>query len=89
MRSPVLMVVEHALYLGEGYLYFSRLLTADSPHRPPAYPLRCSACSWGMSADTIVVIVLLQAINPPFPFYARMHPPWGLARSPTSTTAAR
>ncbi|WP_378212444.1 cytochrome c oxidase assembly protein [Actinoallomurus acaciae] len=77
MRSPVLMVVERALYLGGGYLYFSRLLTADSPHRPTAYPLRLFSLFMGMSADTIVGIVLLQATNPPFPSYARMHPPWG------------
>jgi cytochrome c oxidase assembly factor CtaG len=77
MRSPALMVVEHALYLGGGYLYFSRLLTADSPYRPLAYPLRLFSLFMGMSADTIVGIVLLQATHPPFSFYARMHPPWG------------
>lgn len=77
MNSPALMVVEHALYLGGGYLYFSRLLTADSPYRPLAYPLRLFSLFMGMSADTIVGIVLLQATHPPFPSYARMHPPWG------------
>jgi len=77
MGSPTLMVCEHALYLGGGYLYFSRLLTADSPYRPLAYPLRLFSLFMGMSADTIVGIVLLQANQPPFPAYARMHPAWG------------
>ncbi|HZE33975.1 MAG TPA: cytochrome c oxidase assembly protein [Actinoallomurus sp.] len=77
MGSPVLMVVEHGLYLGGGYLYFSRLLTADSPYRPLVYPLRLFSLFMGMSADTIVGIVLLQAPDPPFPSYARMHPAWG------------
>ena len=77
MGSPALMVLEHALYLGGGYLYFSRLLTADSPYRPLAYPLRLFSLFMGMSADTIVGVVLLQAAQPPFPAYARMHPVWG------------
>ena len=77
MRSPFLMVAERALYLGGGYLYFSRLLTADSPSRPLAYPLRLFSLFMGMSADTIVGVVLLQATHPPFPSYARAHPPWG------------
>lgn len=77
MSSPVLMVLEHALYLVGGYLYFSQILTADSPHRPLAYPLRLFSLFMGMSADTIVGIVLLQEPDPPFPAYARMHPAWG------------
>jgi putative copper resistance protein D len=77
MGSPALMVVERALYLGGGYLYFSKLLTADSPYRPFAYPLRLFSLMMGMSADTVVGVVLLQETHPPFPSYARMHPPWG------------
>ncbi|GAB3959894.1 cytochrome c oxidase assembly protein [Actinoallomurus acanthiterrae] len=77
MGSPALMVLEHALYLAGGYLYFSQLLTRDSPPRELSYPLRLFALFMGMSADTIVGIVLLQATEPPFPAYARMHPAWG------------
>ncbi len=77
MGSPALMVLEHALYLGGGYLYFSQILTADSPARPTAYPLRLFSLFMGMSADTVVGVVLIQATHPPFPAYARMHPPWG------------
>ena len=77
MDSSALMVLEHVLYLAGGYLYFSQLLTCDSPPRELSYPLRLFALFMGMSADTIVGIVLLQAIEPPFPAYARMHPPWG------------
>jgi putative copper resistance protein D len=77
MGSPALMACEHALYLVGGYLYFSRLLTADSPHRPLAYPLRLFSLFMGMSADTLVGVVLLQATDPPFPAWARMHPAWG------------
>ncbi|MEV5706158.1 cytochrome c oxidase assembly protein [Actinoallomurus sp. NPDC052274] len=77
MGSPALMVLEHVLYLGAGYLYFSAILTVDSPARPPGYPIRLFGLFMGMSADTIVGIVLLQATRPPFPTYARMHPPWG------------
>ncbi|MEV0406822.1 cytochrome c oxidase assembly protein [Actinoallomurus sp. NPDC050550] len=77
MGSPALMVLEHALYLVGGYLYFSQLLTRDSPPRDLSDPLRLFALFMGMSADTIVGIVLLQATEPPFPAYARMHPSWG------------
>jgi cytochrome c oxidase assembly factor CtaG len=75
MRSGTLRVTEHALYLGGGYLYFSRLLTAE--YRPLGYPLRLFSLFMGMSADTVVGVVLLQATHPPFPTYARMHPAWG------------
>lgn len=77
MGSPALMALERVLYLGGGYLYFSRLLTSDSPHDELPYPLRLFSLFMGMSADTIVGIVLLQATDPPFPAYARMQPPWG------------
>lgn len=75
--SPPLMWVEHLLYLGSGYLYFSPLLTADSPPRDLSYPLRLFALFLGMTADTIVGIVLLQATTPPWPAYTRMQPSWG------------
>ncbi|MGI5224575.1 cytochrome c oxidase assembly protein [Actinoallomurus sp. CA-142502] len=77
MGSPGLMALERALYLGGGYLYFSRLLTADSPRDGLPYPLRLFSLFMGMSADTIVGIVLLQATHPPFPAYARTQPSWG------------
>jgi len=77
MGSPALMALERALYLGGGYLYFSRLLTADPPSGAIPYPLRLFSLFMGMSADTVVGIVLLQAPQPPFPAYARMHPHWG------------
>jgi cytochrome c oxidase assembly factor CtaG len=77
MGSPALMALERALYLGGGYLYFSRLLTADPPSGAIPYPLRLFSLFMGMSADTVVGIVLLQTPNPPFPAYASMHPHWG------------
>lgn len=77
MGSPALMALERALYLGGGYLYFSRLLTADPPSGAIPYPLRLFSLFMGMSADTVVGIVLLQAPQPPFPAYASMHPHWG------------
>jgi putative copper resistance protein D len=76
MGSPVLMALEHVLYLGAGYLFLAPLLTADSP-RPLPYPLRLFALFLGMTSDTIVGVVLLQATHPLFPAYARMQPPWG------------
>jgi putative copper resistance protein D len=77
MGSPALMAFERALYLGGGYLYFSRLLTADPRSGAIPYPLRLFSLFMGMSADTVVGIVLLQAPHPPFPAYASMHPHWG------------
>ncbi len=77
MGSPPLMWLEHLLYIGGGYLYFSQLLTVDSPSREQSYPLRLFFLFMGMSADTIVGIVLLQATTPPFSAWARMHPSWG------------
>ena len=77
MGSPALMAVERLLYLGGGYLYFSRLLSADASAETLPYPLRLFSLFIGMSADTVVGIVLLQATHPPFPSWAAMHPHWG------------
>lgn len=75
--SPPLMWFEHLLYLGSGYLYFSQVLTSDSPPRDLSYPLRLFALFMGMTADTIVGVVLLQATSSPFPAYEGMQPSWG------------
>jgi putative membrane protein len=77
MGSTALMALERVLYLGGGYLYFSRLLTSDAPRDGLAYPLRLFSLFMGMSADTIVGVVLLQATHSPFPSYARAQPSWG------------
>jgi cytochrome c oxidase assembly factor CtaG len=76
--SPALMAFERLLYLGGGYLYFSRLLTADPSSEAIPYPLRLFSLFMGMSADTVVGIVLLQAQHPPFPAYAAMRSPGGI-----------
>ncbi|MDN3354088.1 cytochrome c oxidase assembly protein [Actinomadura sp. DC4] len=78
MDSPALMAVERLLYLGGGYLYFSRLLTVDRSPAALPYPLRLFSLFMGMSADTVVGVVLLQATHPPFPSWAAMHPSWGV-----------
>jgi cytochrome c oxidase assembly factor CtaG len=75
--SPALMALERVLYLGGGYLYFSRLLTADPPSAAVPYPFRLFSLLMGMSADTVVGVVLLQATHPPFPSYTAMRPSWG------------
>jgi cytochrome c oxidase assembly factor CtaG len=78
MDSAPLMALERVLYLGGGYLFFSQLLTLDSPPRGGLpHPLRLFVLFMGMTADTIVGVVLLQATSTPFPAYARMQPPWG------------
>lgn len=77
MGSTALMALERVLYLGGGYLYFSRLLTSDPPRDGLAYPLRLFSLFMGMSADTIVGVVLLQATHSPFPAYASAQPSWG------------
>jgi putative membrane protein len=78
MDSAPLMALERILYLGGGYLYFSQLLATDSPPGGGLpHPLRLFSLFMGMSADTIVGVVLLQATDTPFPAYARMQPPWG------------
>lgn len=77
MGSPALMALEHVLYLGGGYLYLAPLLAADSPVRPLPYPLRLFLLFLGMTADTMVGVILLQATRTPFPVYAQLQPAWG------------
>lgn len=75
--SPVLMGVEHVLYLGAGYWYLAPLVTSDSPARPLPYPIRLFLLFLGMTADTIVGVVLLQVTHPMFPAYGALQPSWG------------
>jgi cytochrome c oxidase assembly factor CtaG len=77
MSSTPLIALEHVLYLGGGYLYLSQLPTTDAPRNPLPYPLLLFSLFMGMSADTIVGIVLMQATRSPYPAYAQMQPLWG------------
>lgn len=77
VASPWLMALEHVVYLGAGYLYFSQILTRDLPRQELSYPIRLLSLFMAMSADTLVGVIFVQATKSPFPHLAALQPSWG------------
>jgi putative copper resistance protein D len=69
--------VEIALYLVGGYLYFLPLLGHEPLRRELSYPLRVFLLLLGMTADTVVGVMLMMASSEPFPAYAAQNRTWG------------
>lgn len=64
---PWLHGLEVVLYLGSGYLYFLPVLGHEPLARELSYPLRVFLLLMGMTADTVVgVLLMLQAKAEPF-----------------------
>lgn len=62
MAHPWLHSVEIVLYLGAGYLFFLPLLGHEPLARDLSYPLRVFLLLMGMTADTVVgVLLMIQA----------------------------
>jgi putative copper resistance protein D len=69
--------LEIVLYLGSGYLFFLSLLGHEPLTRRLSYPLRVFLLLLGMTADTVVGVLLMMTTREPFPAYARMGRTWG------------
>jgi putative copper resistance protein D len=69
--------LEIVLYLGSGYLFFLPLLAHEPITRQLSYPLRVFLLFVGMTADTVVGVLLMLAAREPFPAYAAQHRTWG------------
>lgn len=69
--------VEILLYLGSGYLFFLPVLGSEPLRRTLSYPLRVFLLLLGMSADTVVGVMLMMTTREPFPAYAAEHRTWG------------
>lgn len=69
--------LEIVLYLVSGYLYFLPLLTHEPIRRVLSYPLRVFLLLLGMSADTVVGVLLMMSSSEPFPAYAAQNRTWG------------
>jgi putative copper resistance protein D len=59
--------VEIVLYLGSGYLFFLPLLGHEPLGRQLSYPLRVFLLFLGMTADTVVGVLLMMTTREPFP----------------------
>lgn len=70
---------EKVIYLLAGYLFFLPLLAKEPIRWTLSYPLRLVMLFVGMTADTIVGVVLIQSTRNPFPAYAAMHRSWGFS----------
>lgn len=67
MAHPWLHGLEIVLYLGSGYLYFLPLLGSEPLKRELSYPLRVFLLLMGMTADTVVgVLLMITAHTQPF-----------------------
>ncbi len=69
--------LEIALYLLGGYLYFLPVLGHEPLRRDLSYPLRLFMLFLGMTADTVVGVLLMLSSHEPFPAYAAQHRSWG------------
>jgi putative copper resistance protein D len=69
--------LEIVLYLVSGYLYFLPVLTHEPIRRVLSYPLRVFLLLLGMSADTVVGVLLMMSSSEPFPAYAAQNRTWG------------
>jgi putative copper resistance protein D len=59
--------LEIVLYLGSGYLFFLSLLGHEPLERRLSYPLRVFLLFLGMTADTVVGVLLMMTTREPFP----------------------
>lgn len=67
MAHPWLHGLEIVLYLGSGYLFFLPLLGSEPLRRELSYPLRVFLLLLGMTADTVVgVLLMITARTQPF-----------------------
>lgn len=67
MAHPWLRGLEIVLYLGSGYLFFLPLLGGEPLKRELSYPLRVFLLLMGMTADTVVgVLLMITARTRPF-----------------------
>lgn len=69
---------EQVLYLVAGYLFLLPLIGSEPIRWRLSYPIRLLSLFIGMTADTVVGVVLIQTEHEPFPGYAAMHRTWGL-----------
>jgi len=67
MRTHELLhELEIVLYLGSGYLFFLPLLGHEPLRRQLSYPLRVFLLFLGMTADTVVGVLLMMTTREPF-----------------------
>jgi putative membrane protein len=59
--------LEIVLYLGSGYLFFLPLLGHEPLRRQLSYPLRVFLLFLGMTADTVVGVLLMMTTREPYP----------------------
>lgn len=69
--------LEIGLYLAGGYLYFLPLLAHEPIRRALSYPLRVFLLFMGMTADTVIGVMLMMTAREPFPAYAAQGRTWG------------
>ena len=69
--------LEIVAYLVSGYLFFLPLLGDEPLRRTLSYPLRVFLLLMGMTADTVIGVMLMMSAGEPFPAYAAQHRTWG------------
>jgi cytochrome c oxidase assembly factor CtaG len=79
LESEPLHVVEHALYIGAGLLFWWPVVGADpSPWRLP-HPARVAYLFVGMPQSSFLGLAIFSAPAPLYGHYATLGPPWGTA----------
>ena len=69
-------VLEHALFLGAGFLFWWPVVGADPGPRPLSYPVRLGYVMLQMPQNAFLGLALFMASQPLYPFYASLTLPW-------------
>jgi cytochrome c oxidase assembly factor CtaG len=69
-------ILEHALFLGAGFLFWWPVVGADPGPRPLSYPVRLGYVMLQMPQNAFLGLTLFTASQALYPFYANLTLPW-------------
>ena len=77
IESDLLHLLEHALYLGAGFLFWWPILAVDPTPRKEPLKIRCVALVVAVPLEVLFAVAILWAGRPLYPHYASLPRPWG------------
>jgi putative copper resistance protein D len=88
LEDPFVHLLEHALYLGTGLLFWWPAVGVDPSPWRMGYPVRALYVFLQMPQNTFLAVALLSASEPLYPHYATLLRPWGPTPLADQQTAA-
>ena len=77
IESDLLHLLEHALYLGTGFLFWWPILAVDPTPRKTPLKTRYIALVLAVPLEVLFAVAILWAGRPLYPHYASLPSPWG------------